>query len=226
MKMVKFKNIALVLFAVLLIKTPAYSYFYAKYKAGNNSNDYITVTGDSYAGWFASYEAHRDYNMYVYADAGKSTEENLKVMEDAIDSESNVILISIGVNDHNKRIPLDEFKYRMSYLIETCALKNKKVLLHTYMDYILPDIAGTVVSTNVSTATGSNLRVADNLRPQYKVTDYDDELRELGRKYKNAFYIDMSDYNYGLFLQDDKIHYNKLFYDALYERVKMAIMLL
>ena len=58
---------------------------------------------------------------------------------------------------------------------------------------------------------------------KYKESDYDKILRELGNKYMNAYYVDMSDYNNEKYLQDDHIHYNKVFYDELYNRMVAAL---
>ena len=93
----------------------------------------------------------------------------------------------------------------MEKIIKFCKEKYKRVILHTYMSYDDAEFSG---SKNI-----------------YSVSDFDDELKRLGKKYNNTFYIDMSDYNSEVFWQEDKIHYNKLFYDELYNRITTALML-
>ena len=98
-----------------------------------------------------------------------------------------------------------EANYRMEELVSECKSMNKKVILHTYMDYDMD-------------AFGDSKHV-------FLPSDYDNILKNVAKKYSNAFYVDMSDYNNKIFLQPDLIHYNQVFYDELYSRIRVALML-
>ena len=178
------------------------TYFKQYYENDKPNSETITVIGDSYAGYFAGFESFRDYNIEIYARAGQSTEVNYVMMQDGFKADSMVYVISIGVNDHTHSVDLDEFRDRIESLIKVCAKNGKRVILHTYMNYI---------------------HEYPEEMYKYKESDYDKILRELGDKYINAYYIDMSDYNNKIFLQDDHIHYNKAFYDELYNRMVVAL---
>lgn len=178
------------------------NYFKQYYENDEPNSETLTVIGDSYAGFFAGFESFRDYNIDIYARAGQSTEVNYLMMKDGFKADSNIYIISIGVNDHTNNIDLGEFRERIEALIKICAKNGKRVILHTYMNYVheYPEIMY-----------------------KYKEADYDNILRELGNKYMNAYYVDMSDYNNEKYLQEDRIHYNKVFYDELYNRMVVAL---
>lgn len=178
------------------------TYFKQYYENDEPNSETITVIGDSYAGYFAGYESYRDYNIEIYARAGQSTEVNYLMMQDGFKADSMVYVISIGVNDHTNNVELDEFRDRIESLIKVCAKNGKRVILHTYMNYI---------------------HEYPEEMYKYKESDYDKILRELGNKYINAYYVDMSDFNNEIFLQEDHIHYNKIFYDELYNRMCAAL---
>lgn len=180
----------------------AINYFKQYYENDEPNSETLTVIGDSYAGYFAGFESFRDYNIDIYARAGESTEVNYLMMQDGFKADSYIYVISIGVNDHTNNISLDEFRNRIETLIKTCAKNGKRVILHTYMNYIH--------------------EYPENMY-KYSESDYDKILRELGNKYMNAYYVDMSDYNNEKYLQDDHIHYNKVFYDELYNRMVAAL---
>ena len=178
------------------------TYFKRLYKTDKPNSDTITVIGDSYAGWFAGYESFKDYHIAIYANAGKSTEINFDMMEDGFKSPSDIYIISIGVNDHANNIDIDQFKFRIETLIKTCSKNGKRVLLHTYMNY--------------------QHEFPEDFY-KFNESDYDKALKDLASKYLNAYYVDMSDYNNEIYLQADKIHYNRVFYDELYVRICDAL---
>lgn len=190
---------------VISIAMPSFGFFFFYYPSKDGSGETIVLTGDSYAGFFATYESGKDYNILIYAEAAKSTKENYNIMKLAINAAPNIVIISIGVNDCNKHVTLDDFKNRMEELVSECKLNNKRVILHTYMNYD-------------TEAFGDPKHV-------FEASDYDKILRNVAEKYSNAFYIDMSDYNKDEFLQFDRIHYNIVFYDELYRRIRTALML-
>ena len=201
----KVLNIVIVFVLVIIIKIPSFGFFYFYYPSKDGSGETIMVTGDSYAGYFATYESGNDYNIIIFAEAAKSTKENYDMMKLAINSAPETVVISIGVNDCNKHVTLEDFKNRMEELVSECKSMNKKVILHTYMDYDMD-------------AFGDSKHV-------FLPSDYDNILKNVAKKYSNAFYVDMSDYNNKIFLQPDLIHYNQVFYDELYSRIRVALML-
>lgn len=203
-----FKRISRFIISIIfisLITVPTYSYTLIFYPAKDPSNKTILVTGDSYAGYFAAYECLKNHNIIMYAEAGKSTRENYDMMKEAIEAFPDIVVISIGVNDHNKHVPPVEFKNGIEEIVSECKAKNKKVILHTYMNY----------DTNAF----------KDQKKFFEISDYDDALKEIAQKYSNAFYIDMSDYNEDKYLQKDRIHYDKAFYDELYNRMEIALLL-
>lgn len=182
-----------------------YCSFFSYYPAKEDNGKVITITGDSYAGFFASYECFKEYGFLIYANAGKSTKENYEIMKTAINFFPDTIIISIGVNDHSKNVTLDDFKNGIEELVSISRLNRKKIILHTYMDY--------------------DDSIVEGVEHLFTTKDYDNILRDISKKNSNVFYVDMSDYNEEVYLQNDKIHYNKLFYDELYRRVSTALML-
>lgn len=203
-----FKNIFNIIIVFVLVVTmimPSFGFFYFYYPSKDGSGETIMVTGDSYAGYFATYESGNDYNIIIFAEAAKSTKENYDMMKLAINSAPEIVVISIGVNDCNKHVTLEDFKNRMEELVSECKAMNKRVILHTYMDYDM-------------NAFGDSKHV-------FLPSDYDNILKNVAKKYSNTFYVDMSDYNSNIFLQPDLIHYNKVFYDELYSRIRVALML-
>jgi lysophospholipase L1-like esterase len=181
--------------------------FFSYYPAKDANDETIIVTGDSYAGYFASYECNKDYNIIIYAEAGRSTKENYEMMLNAVDLYPKTVVISLGVNDHNKNESPSDFKTRIEEIVKICKRRNKRVVLHTYMDY------------------GPVLEKEDKTESGFDVQEYDEILKDIGSRYNNVFYIDMSDYEKEQYLQADKIHYNTLFYDELYNRMTTAMML-
>ena len=203
----KIKIIFIISFVLVVgFVKPNYSFFVDYYTSNNVDAPLIMLTGDSYAGYLATYEAYKDLNILIYAQAGKTTEDNFNMMQMAINTMPKIVVISIGVNDHSQNIKLEDFKNRISYLVNECRQKTKKVILHTYMEYDEEEF-------------GDGMAI-------YDVKDYDNILRDIAESNSNTFYIDMSDYNDQKYLQDDRIHYNKVFYDELYNRLTTAIMLM
>ena len=195
----------LMVFMIFSMTIPTFSYFLMYYPSKDGTGDTILLTGDSYAGYFATFEQSKDLNILIYAQAAQSTKENYAMMKEAIDAYPQVVVISVGVNDYNKHVSPEDFKNQMEELVSECRAKNKKVILHTFMDY--------------------DIDAFGDPRHVYEISDYDNALRKVAEKYNNAFYIDMSDYNSSYFLQPDRIHYNQVFYDELYRRILTALLL-
>lgn len=159
----------------------------------------IAVTGDSYAGFLMTFEDLRDYGMVGYAIAGKTLAANYYRMKEAMHQDLDIVVISIGVNDVINNTEPEEFaKLYHSLLLE--GLKyGKTIITHTYLDFKFNNIY------------------------KYKAFDYDVVIKKEMYGFDNVYYIDMRDYEKEEYLQNDKIHYNKAFYDVLYDRMKGII---
>ena len=195
----------LMVIIIISMTIPTFGYFLMYYPSKDGTGDTILLTGDSYAGYFATFESSKDLNILIYAQAAQSTKENYAMMKEAIDTYPSIVVISVGVNDYNKHVSPVDFRNQMEELVSECRAKKKKVILHTFMNYDVD-------------AFGDSRHV-------YEISDYDDALKKVAEKYENAFYIDMSDYNSSNYLLPDRIHYNKVFYDELYRRILTALLL-
>lgn len=166
----------------------------------------IAVTGDSYAGYLMTFEDLRDYGMVGYAIAGKSFAENYWRMREAMHQDLDIVVISVGVNDVMKGTEPEEFAKLYHSLLLEGAKYGKTIITHTYLDF----------KYNNNSVNNSNIY-------KYKAFDYDVAIRKEMYGFDNVHYIDMRDYEKEEYLQDDKIHYNKEFYDVLYDRMKEII---
>ena len=222
------KSFFIVLFIVLLNISNCFC-LYKNYSIGLDK-DSMTVTGDSYAGYFAVFESNRDYNINLFAEAGKTTRDNQDMMVKAIFNGDEIILISIGVNDRFANESLDIFGLRMESMVILANMLNKKVFFHTYMDYGMKEVSDDIFVASVSNNTDLPFQYSgmylDNQSKMNSCSDYDKILLDVANRYGNAFYIDMKDFNNMKYLQDDSIHYNKAFYDALYDRIIMSLFLI
>ena len=196
-------------FVILIIYAKVSFGFYEYYETNPNSSNSIAVTGDSYAGFLASFESYKNHNIYVYAVAGRPIKMNYDIMMTAIDSPSNYMVVSIGVNDYVAQTNIDEFKLLLDQFVVLCEERQKKVIFHTYMDF--------------------DKAMIEAVMPEdyfvFKISDYDNSIKEVVNQHKNAYYINMSDYNDQVYLQEDRIHFNSIFYDELYDRISMRILL-
>lgn len=232
------KIASFVLAIAIVDVVPTYSFFQQNYIVANGKGD-LTVIGDSYAGYFATYESNRDYNVSVFAEAGRTTRFNYEMMKAAIVLASNDILISIGVNDCFAKEPINAFKNRMEEFANIAKIMGKRIYVHTYMNYA--GVAETTIDESEKEEQKFGLdslakmfgftseeKVSPLKETQEKILtpgDYDKALKEVSAKYDSFKYIDMSDYNTSAYLQPDLIHYNKTFYDALYDRISVAMIL-
>ena len=204
------KNIIIFIISILIIVLNSINViaapFLFTYPAGKENAETVILMGDSYAGYFSRFESGRDYNILIYANAGCSVKDNYDIMKEAAGFEPSKVIISIGVNDNNKNNPPEDFEKIINEVISICKKNNKIVILHTYMDY--------------------DLKAIDNKHLLYDVSQYDEILKNIAKKNSNVMYINMSDYNNEVYLQEDRIHYNKVFYDELYNRISTAFLLL
>lgn len=164
----------------------------------------IVVTGDSYAGYLMTFEDLRDYGMVGYAIAGKTLGANYYRMKEAMHQDLDIVVISVGVNDVINNTDPEEFAKLFHSLLLEGLRYGKTIITHTYLDFKYN--SGNIY--NIS---------------KYKAFDYDVVIRKEIYGFDNVHYIDMRDYEKEEYLQDDKIHYNKAFYDILYDRMKAII---
>lgn len=163
----------------------------------NGVIQYIIVTGDSYAGIFCDFEDLKGCYLIEKAVAGHTVEENEEVMTEAASMPGNILIISIGVNDHYKETVPYVFEATMRRILNTALEHNKTVFMHTYAQYALSLI-----------------------KPKkYKVSQYNDIIMRLAKEYPNTHFIDMSDLQGTEYILEDNIHYGKDFYDVLFARI-------
>lgn len=202
----KLMCIILSLILLIALSTESFCIFeYSMFPARDGAGEVnITIAGDSYAGYFSQYEKGKDYNFLVFANAGFNTEHNYSIMMESIDAISTIIFIAVGVNDQRDNIPPSEFKHRMTMLALKAKEAGKIIFFHTYMIY--------------------DYSVYSMLAPRlYNIAEYDAALRSVANNYSNVYYVDMSEFNQRNFWQSDGLHYNKVFYDELYRRMKLII---
>ena len=157
----------------------------------------IIVTGDSFAGKFCEYEKNKDLYIIPYARAGCTIDQNQIIMALALNFDERNILISIGVNDQFMETPPYRFEAIMRRLLNIGLYYNKNVFMHSYLMYF------------------SSLY---NLK-RFSALEYDAIIKRLCEEYDNAYYIDVKDLENPIYISDDNMHYNSLFYDELYVRL-------
>lgn len=160
----------------------------------------IAVTGDSYAGFLMTFEDLRDYGMVGYAIAGKTLAANYYRMKEAMHQDLDIVVISVGVNDVINNTEPEEFAKLFHSLLLEGLKYGKTIITHTYLDF----------------------KFNNNIY-KYKAFDYDVAIRKEMYGFDNVYYINMCDYEKEEYLQDDNIHYNKAFYDILYDKIKIII---
>ena len=159
-------------------------------------DDSIVITGDSFAGKFCEYESDRELTLIPYAIAGRTTIQNQIIMAEALNMPYNRVLISIGVNDQYMGTMTYEFEQILRSLLNIARVYGKKVYFHSYLKYFL-DVYDT---------------------RYFNAIDYDNVIKMLCDEYENATYIDVHDLELPMYISEDKIHYNELFYNKLYDR--------
>lgn len=163
---------------------------------------YLIVTGDSYSNFFAYLKDGIDYKISKYAQSAKTIEDNKQLMIDAMeDKKSDMVLIGIGVNDHEKNVPIETFENNLKDILKVGTENNKTIFLFSYMTYLWD---------------------GSWKHPLY-CEDYDKVLRGFASTMKNIYYIDMKDYNSSKYWVEDGYHYNEEFYDAFYDRLNKKI---
>lgn len=157
----------------------------------------IVVTGDSFAGKFCEFEKDKDLIIFPHARAGQTIDQNKIIMAQALNYNIKNVLISIGVNDQFMETPPYRFEYVLRSLLNISLYNNKNVYFHSYLKYF------------------SNVY---NVK-RFSAQEYDLIIKRLCDEYANAYYIDVSDLEKPIYISDDNIHYNLMFYDELYNRL-------
>ena len=157
----------------------------------------IIVTGDSFAGKFCEYEKDKDLVVIPYARAGCTIDQNQIIMAQALNFDEKNALISIGVNDQFMETPPYKFEAIMRRLLNIGIFYNKNIFMHSYLMYF------------------SNLYN----QKRFSAIEYDMIIKRLCSEYENAYYIDVKDLETPMYISDDNMHYNALFYDELYNRL-------
>lgn len=161
--------------------------------------DMITVTGDSYAGTFVRFEDNKDFKLLELARSAKTIEQNSFLMSSAMMSNSKYVLVSIGVNDFEKQTSLESFEDTLRFYLNLACRTHKKVFLHSYMHF----------------QAERKLKV--------DVSEYDKIIKKLGEEYPNTAYIDLHAFEMAEFQMPDLKHYDKTFYDILYNNIIVLI---
>ena len=158
----------------------------------------LIITGDSYANRFIECCMRKQFFKvsYKYSKEGRTTSENYNLMAQAMASDiSDTVMVCVSVNDYAKSTyPI--FKTNMEYLTIIGLEHNKKIIFHTYMDYIIDD----------------------KTYNDFTIADYDKVLRDLAEMYENVYYIDMTGFDKNIYLVEDGLHYDFRFYDVLYNK--------
>ena len=157
----------------------------------------LIVTGDSFAGKFCDMESERELNIIPYAIAGNTIDQNKIIMALALNFEQKNVLFSIGVNDMFVETMPYYFESVLRELMVIAEFNKKNVIMHSYLRFF---------SENYYEKT-------------YDAFMYDSIIRKICDEYENAHYIDVHDLERYEYISEDLMHYNKLFYDELYNRV-------
>lgn len=161
--------------------------------------DMMTVTGDSYAGTFVRFENDKDLRLLELARSAKTIEQNGYLMSSAMMSNAKYVLISIGVNDFENQTNLESFEDTLRFYLNLACRTHKKVFLHTYMHF------------------------QSERKHNINISKYDDIIKKLSNEYPNTAYIDMHEYEVAEFQMPDLKHYDKAFYDILYDNILSLI---
>lgn len=161
--------------------------------------DMITVTGDSYAGTFVRFENNKDFKLLELARSAKTIEQNSFLMSSAMMSNAKYVLISIGVNDFEKQTSLESFEDNLRFYLNLACRTHKKVFLHTYMHF----------------QAERKLKI--------DISEYDKIIKKLGEEYPNTAYIDLHNFELVEFQMPDLKHYDKTFYDIMYNNIIVLI---
>ena len=185
-----------------IANTPYYNYVPKSGPIVLNDSS-IVVTGDSFAGKFCDLESNKDLLIIGYARAGQTIDQNKVIMAEALNQKEKNVLISIGVNDQYMETPPYRFEYVMRSLLNIAVMNKKNVYLHSYLKYF---------------SNTYNIR-------RFSAIEYDLIIRQLCSEYYNAYYIDVKDLENPMYISEDYIHYNSLFYDELYKRLINAMLI-
>lgn len=162
----------------------------------------LTVTGDSYAQHFYQDEKNNGVRLDVFAQEGKTIEDNFQIIINSLNQWSRYVLFSISINDAIKKTPIDKFKREIRQIFDRAMNMHKVVFVHTYIEFDFDNDTPNIVFPNI----------------------YDDALKEVASEFLNVFYLDMSTFIASDFFGDDTIHPNRKFNDALFSYIYIGLM--
>ena len=199
------KIVALILFALLINSSLYASNIYNNYNMFNAmptgpvalKDNRLVVTGDSFAGKFCDMESQRELHIIPYAKAGQTIDQNKIIMALALNYEEKNVLFSIGVNDMYVDTMPYNFESVLRELMVIAQFNRKNVIMHSYLRFFSENYYEKV----------------------FDAFTYDSIIRKICDEYDNAYYIDVHDLERYEYISEDMMHYNKLFYDELYNRV-------
>lgn len=184
------------IFYVLIIKNNIFAY-----NIFNSNFPSLVVSGDSYAGYFNDYENNKDFVVKIFAAAGNTVKKNRNLMLEACRYQSNIILFSIGVNDHFQESMPYVFEGVLRDCISEAIKHNKIVFMHSYVEY----------PSSIA------------LNKKFSIKTYDNIIKRLANETENVYYIDMHDCQGIEYSISDNIHYGRMFYDILYSRMMFIL---
>ncbi len=157
----------------------------------------LIVTGDSFAGKFCEMENQRELKIIPYAIAGQTIDQNKIIMAEALNFPEKNVMFSIGVNDMFIETMPYYFESVLRELMVIAEFNKKNVIMHSYLRFF---------SENY-------------YEKKFDAFMYDSIIKKICDEYSNAYYIDVHDLERYEYISEDLMHYNKLFYDELYNRV-------
>ena len=161
----------------------------------------LVVTGDSFAGKFCDMESQRELKIIPYAIAGNTIDQNKIIMALALNFEEKNVLFSIGVNDMFVETMPYNFESVLRELMVIAEFNKKNVIMHSYLRFFSENYYEKV----------------------FDAFTYDSIIKKICDEYPNAYYVDVHDLEREEYISEDLMHYNKLFYDELYNRVFQMI---
>lgn len=183
----------------ILFASNIYNPFYFNLPSGPMALKDISliVTGDSFAGKFCDLESNRDLKVIPYAIAGNTIDQNKIIMAEALNFPQKNVMFSIGVNDMYVETFPYNFESVLRELMVIAEFNKKNVIMHSYLRFF---------SENY-------------YEKRFDAFMYDSIIKKICNEYANAYYIDVHDLERQEYISEDLMHYNKLFYDELYNRV-------
>ena len=174
--------------------------------------DSFAIIGDSYGENLYNYSVNNfNHKRLRYAKAGHTVLENYDLYMEALESDAPIILYSFSVNDHVRGTDLKTFKEKTEELFFNALIRNKIIVVHTFMDYYDAENVYNLVDENGE-------KVIRN-----KIENYDYVLEKSAKGFENVIYIDCKDLQTNKYRHPDGIHYKYNFYNKFLMRAFDAL---